>query len=167
MVARIGRIEQQKAGTTSPGQQDNDAACLILIGYRMSFAQWPCTGISTKLWTVPSVNNPLPIISPRLLTVTANMESKSQLEPAGKNVVRSIPWLLALGQRKGRLFEKSSLYPLPTIWPLSLMPAATALLNSPTVLRTIAGLDLLAQNTARSAEKSALRAKPTMFPAPL
>ena len=49
-----------------------DAACLILIGYRMSFAQWPCTGISTKLWTVPSLNNPLPIISPRLLTAVAN-----------------------------------------------------------------------------------------------
>src|SRR5437016_5911012 len=112
------------------------------------------TGISTKLWTVPSLNNPLPTISPRLLTVTANMESKSQLEPAGKNVVRSIPWLVALGQRKGRCFEKSSLYPMPTICPLSLMPAATALVNSPTVLRIIAGLELLAQNTARSAEKS-------------
>src|SRR6267378_2940955 len=88
-----------------------NAACLILIGYRMPFAQWPCTGISTKLWTVPSVNNPLPTISPRLLTVTANMESKSQLELAGKNVVRSMPWLVALGQRKGRILEKSSLNP--------------------------------------------------------
>ena len=34
------------------------------------------------------------------------MESKSQLEPAGKNVVRSIPWLVALGQRKGRHSRK-------------------------------------------------------------
>src|SRR5262245_1729277 len=104
------------------------------------------------------LEHPLPIISPRLLTVTANMESRSQLEPAGKNVVRSIPWLVTLGQRKGRSLEKSSLYPLPTIWPLSLMPAATALVNSPAVLRITAGLELLAQNTARSAEKSALRA---------
>ena len=85
----------------------------------------------------------------------------------GKNVVRSIPWLVALGQRKGRSLEKSSLNPLPTIWPLSLMPVAAALVNSPTALRITAGLELLAQNTARSAEKSALRANPTMFPAPL
>src|SRR5262245_61246129 len=122
----------------------------------MSFVQWPCTGTSTKLWTVPSLNNPLPTISPRLLTAVANRVSKSQLEPAGKNVVRSMPWLVALGQRKGRCLEKSLLYPKPAIWPLSLMPVATVLVNSPTVLRTIAELELLAQNTARVAEKSAL-----------
>src|SRR4030095_3281413 len=69
-----------------------------------------------------------------------------------KECGRSIPWLVALGQRKGRCLEKSSLYPMPTIWPLSLMAAATALVNSPAVLRITAGLELLAQNTARSAE---------------
>ena len=36
----------------------------------------------------------------------ANVESKSQLEPAGKNVVRSMPWLVALGQIKGRHSRK-------------------------------------------------------------